>query len=143
MVGFNYGLTNIHAALGLGQFKNLEDFLKKKKEIHKFYTKEISNIDGLSILESPNKCTSNYWLNILKIENSFKRDREDMMSHLKSKSIETRPIWFANHLQEPYKDFQSYEIDFAVNEIEKCLCIPSSTNLSNEDLFTVVTSINE
>jgi perosamine synthetase len=142
-VGFNYGLTNIQAALGLGQFKNLESFIKRKQEIHKFYNKEVSNINGLSILEAPENCTSNYWLNILKIEESFKRDREELMAHLKSKSIETRPIWFANHLQEPYKDFQSYEIDLAVNEIASCLCIPSSTNLSNEDLFTVVTSINE
>tara|TARA_Y100000590_G_scaffold468581_1_gene651847 strand:- start:31968 stop:33119 length:1152 start_codon:yes stop_codon:yes gene_type:complete len=142
-VGFNYGLTNIHAALGLGQFKNLENFLNRKQEIHKFYIKEISNIDGLSILDTPDNSTSNYWLNILRIESSFKRDREEMMAHLKSKAIQTRPIWFANHLQEPYKDFQSYEISFAVNEINKCLCIPSSTNLSDEDLSTVVTSINE
>ena len=142
-VGFNYGLTNIQAALGLGQFKNLDSFLNRKKEIHKYYIEEISHIDGLSILEAPENCTSNYWLNILKIERSFKRNREEMMAHLESKSIQTRPIWFANHLQEPYKEFQAYEISFAVNEIDTCLCIPSSTNLSNEDLSTVVTSLND
>jgi dTDP-4-amino-4,6-dideoxygalactose transaminase len=52
------------------------------------------------------------------------------MKRLKEKGIQTRPVWKLNHLQIPYKNYQSYRIENANSLVEDSLCLPSSTNLN-------------
>lgn len=143
-VGYNFRLTNIQAALGVAQLEQLDTFLKRKKEINKFYKNEINKIDGLSILDSPEYSSNNHWINILQIDPKlFKFDKNQLMKYLDENRIQTRPIWKLNHLQTPFKNFENYKIDNAHKLVDRCLCLPSSANLSNSDLERIAEALRK
>lgn len=134
-IGYNYRLTNIQAALGVAQMEQLLKFLQRKKEIHMQYLSKIKNIAGLKLTKTPDYANSNYWLNILQIdEKIFGEDRKILMARLENKGIQTRPLWHLNHLQKPYQNSFFFNIDNALKLLDKSLCLPSSTNLNNRDL---------
>ena len=143
-IGYNYRLTNIQAALGVAQLEQLPDFLAHKKNIHQAYVKALEKIDGLTIAPVPDYANSNYWMNLLQIDSRiYGQDRESLMSRLEEAGIQTRPVWVLNHLQKPYKNYQSYKIEQAEELVNNSLCLPSSTNLSDKELNKVVDVLNE
>jgi len=142
-IGYNFRLTNIQAALGVAQLERLSQFLNRKKKIYHQYLAGIKNIEGLDLVEVTEYANNNHWLNILKIDKAkYGEDRETLMNRLENSGIQTRLVWALNHLQKPYKECQSYKIERAAKLVEKSLCLPSSTNLSYEDLHKVIDMLN-
>jgi dTDP-4-amino-4,6-dideoxygalactose transaminase len=142
-IGYNFRLTNIQAALGVAQLEQLPAILKRKKEIYNFYQSALENINGLSISKSPSYANNNHWMNLLQIDSkNYGEDREVLMKGLEKNGIQTRPIWKLNHEQKPYKDSQYYKIEKAKKLVENSLCLPSSSNLSNENLNKIVNVLN-
>ena len=67
----------------------------------------VQETNQLSILDSPNYAKNNYWLNLLK----FDPKKEKAITNLfKSNNIQIKKVWYPNHLQKPYKNFQKYNI---------------------------------
>ena len=142
-IGCNFRLTNIQAALGVAQLEQLPAILKRKKEIYAFYQSMIENIEGLSLSKVPDYADNNHWLNLLQIDNkAYNEDREVLMKRLEENGIQTRPVWKLNHEQKPYKDCQYYKIEKAKKLVTNSLCLPSSSNLSNENLNKIVSVLN-
>ena len=142
-IGYNFRLTNIQAALGVAQLEQLPDILKRKKEIHHFYQKDLESIDGLSISKAPDYADNNHWMNLLQIDsNVYGEDRKILMKRLGENSIQSRPVWKLNHEQKPYKDCQYYKIEKAKELVKNSLCLPSSSNLSKENLNKIVSILN-
>jgi len=142
-IGYNFRLTNIQAALGVAQLEQLPVILKRKKEIYDLYHLTIKNIDGLSLSKVPDYADNNHWLNLLQIDsNVFRENREALMKRLEENGIQTRPVWKLNHDQKPYKDCQHYKIENAKKLVENSLCLPSSSNLTNENLNKIVSQLN-
>jgi len=142
-IGYNFRLTNIQAALGVAQLEQLPAILNKKKEIHDFYKTAIGEINGLSISIVPEYADNNHWLNLLQIDSDiYGEDREKLMIRLEENSIQTRPVWALNHEQKPYEDCQYYKIENAKKLVENSLCLPSSSNITNENLNKIVSQLN-
>ena len=142
-IGFNYGLTNLHASLGLSQFFKINKILSKKKKIHFLYKKLFENIKGLNISSTPEFCRSNYWLNILEIEKKLTfSDFSKIIEKINSKKIQVRPIWKPNHLQRPYLKNESYKISNFNKIYTQRLCLPSSPKLSIATLKFIVSTIS-
>jgi len=138
-IGYNYRLTNIQAALGVAQLEQLPNYLKIKKENYEFYKKEIDQILGLHLAEVPEYAENNYWMYALQIDgNIYGKNREELMSYLASYKIQTRPVWYLNHMQKPYKDCQSYKIEKAFELWKKTLNIPCSVNLKKQDIKRIL-----
>ncbi len=138
-IGYNFRLTNIQVALGVAQLEQLPGFLERKGEIFHQYQNALNGVDGLSIADVPNYADNNHWMNVLQIDNAvYGEDRDSIMQRLEKNRIQTRPVWALNHLQKPYKDCQSYKIEKAEDLVNNSLCLPSSTNLSDEDLNKVI-----
>ena len=143
-VGYNFRLSNLHAAIGFAQIKNLKKILIKKKNIHNNYKKEINKIFGLTILESSKHSTSNYWLNTLIVDKKkYGLTKLEIIKKLKKHNIETRSLWFPNHLQKPFKNYEKYKINKAQIFFEKSICLPSSYNLQDKDLKKIVNILEE
>ena len=143
-IGYNFRLTNIQAALGVAQLEKLPEILKRKKEIHDLYKSKIKKITGLSISDTPEYATNNHWLTILQIEeNIYGKNIEELMKKLSKNGIQTRPVWKLNHKQKPFKNYQSYNIQNSKKLTEISLCLPSSSNLTNENLDLVVSRLSE
>ena len=142
-IGYNFRLTNIQAALGVAQLEQLPAILKRKKELFDYYRSAIEDIDGLSLSKVPNYADNNHWLNLLQIDSkAIGEDRETLMQRLEKNGIQTRPVWKLNHEQKPYKNFQNYKIEKANILVENSLCLPSSSNLTNENLEKIVSQLN-
>ncbi len=137
-IGFNYRMTNLQAALGLAQLEQLEDFIITKKRNYDYYKKELNDVDGLKILDFKEHIRPNYWFYGLYIEDSFKLNRDELISYLASHKIQTRPIWGLINEQKPYLDSQAYEIDKAKDYLNHVINIPCSSNLSIEDITMVI-----
>jgi perosamine synthetase len=138
-IGYNYRLTNIQAAIGVAQLEQLSKFLKKKKYIYNFYNEHINGSDGYSIAKIPEYSTNNHWLNILKIDKKVSRSTvQSIIKKMYENGIEIRPIWKLNHFQDPYKNFQSYEISNSILLLENSVCLPSSVNISDEELHRII-----
>jgi len=141
-IGYNFRLTNIQAALGLAQLKQLSKFLKRKKEIYQNYAQAIGKIDGLALVNVPDYAKNNHWMNLLKIKSAtYGVDREKLMVLMEENGIQTRPVWAMNHLQKPYQDCQTYRIQLAEQLVERSLCFPSSTGLCDDDLDKIISSL--
>ena len=130
-VGYNFRISNLHSAIGIAQLTRMKSILRKKRRIHNLYKKNINKFRGLKILESPNYCESNYWLNILIIdEKKFGLSKKSVINLFKKKGIETRSVWYPNHLQKPYKKFEKFELSNSYRLYKKSICLPSSYSLN-------------
>lgn len=142
-IGYNYRLTNIQAAVGVGQIENIKKVIKLKKNIYLNYKKLLSNKKNINFKSINNFATSNYWLNLVEIKpinknNSLKK----IINLLKKNNIESRPIWHLNHLQNKYLKCQRYKIINAVKLVKNTLCLPSSPQLSLQDIKKVVDKLD-
>ena len=137
-IGYNYRMTNLQAALGLAQLEQLEDFILTKKNNYEYYKKEIKNIEGLKLLDFKTNIRPNYWFYALYVEDSYKLDRDEIITYLASKNVQVRPIWGLINEQKPYKENQKYMIEKATDYLEHVINIPCSSNLNEEDACYVI-----
>ena len=141
-IGYNFRLTNIQSALGVAQLENLSTYLYQKEKNHLFYKEHINNIDGLKIVPVPEYANNNHWLNIIKIDtNIYGMNRDSLMDKLEQEGLQTRPVWQLNHLQKPYNNFETYNIENALMLVENSLCIPSGSQLTDTELKRIVTCL--
>ena len=141
-IGYNFRLTNIQAAMGVAQLEQLPGFLERKREIFRQYRIALLDIEGLAIADVPEYSDNNHWMNMLQIDSKvYGEDREVLMQRLEESGIQTRPVWALNHLQKPYVDCQYYKVTNAKKLVENSLCLPSSTNLTNEDINKIVSQL--
>jgi len=140
-IGFNFRLTNLQAALGLAQLEQIRGFIKIKKNNYALYKKFLEGVGGVRILGIPEGTSPNYWYYSLAVEKKkFGMDRDSLMIRLQAKGIQTRPVWYLNHLQRPYRRNQTYRIENAPRFREDVLNLPCSTNL-NENQIKHITSV--
>ena len=103
----------------------------------------IEKNDGLSIAKVPDYADNNHWMNLLQIDSKvYGEDRESLMKKLEKNGIQTRPVWKLNHEQRPYNNCQHYKMENAKKLVENSLCLPSSSNLTNENLNKIVSQLN-
>jgi perosamine synthetase len=141
-VGYNYRLTNIQAAMGAAQLEQLPKFLKIKKKTYRTYKEGINKIQGLRVAEVPDYANNNHWLTAIQIDrDEYGKDQEELMANLLQNGIESRPVWQLNHLQKPYRDCRSYRIEKALRLSERTLNIPSSVNITGDQIDSVVEAL--
>lgn len=143
-IGYNYRLTNIQAALGVAQLEQLPQILKNKRKIHNYYKLSMKNMRGLSLSKVPEYANNNLWMNLLHIgKETTKSNCETYMKKFEENLIQTRPVWKLNHLQKPYLKFQTYKIEKANDLVDNSLCLPSSSNLTDNNLNKIISVLNE
>jgi len=142
--GYNFSMTNIQAAMGVAQLERLGTFLLAKKKNYSLYKDKLRSVTGLRIMGIPAHTRPNYWFYSLIVDkDTFGLDREELMAKLSASGIQTRPLWYLNHLQAPYRKNQAYRIEKAAWFWERVLSLPCSTNLTEADINKVVGAIKK
>ncbi len=90
VLGYNYRMPNINAALACAQLENLGDFLKNKRELANAYA-EFFEIQGIKFRKETPNTKANYWLMAVELEN--KQDRDVFLKITNAAGVMTRPIW--------------------------------------------------
>jgi len=137
-IGYNYRMTNLQAAIGVAQLEQLEGFVKIKKRNYEIYANRIESIKGLKLLPFSDKIRPNYWFySIIVDEKEFRITRNEFVTELEKHHIQARPLWGLIHLQKPYKNMETYQIERAYYYADGLLNIPCSTNLTEQDVHYV------
>ena len=142
-VGYNYRMSNVCAAIGVGQLEVLTKRVTRKREIFNFYKNELSMIKEITFLEELEPSFSNYWLTTILLDKNSTIDREQLRLHLEKDNIESRPLWKPMHLQPVFKDCKSYVNGVSEDLFNRGLCLPSGTNMTTEDLKRIVKKVKE
>jgi dTDP-4-amino-4,6-dideoxygalactose transaminase len=135
-IGYNYRLSNICAGIGRGQMQVVDAHIEKRRAIHDFYVILFKNIEGVNVSEVPNAdYYSNYWLTTIQIDPKITRGitRETLRLALDSENIESRPFWKPMHMQPVFEKFPYYGTQIAASLFENGLCLPSGSNLTEEE----------
>jgi perosamine synthetase len=139
-IGYNYRMTNIQAALGVGQLECLEDYIDKKTHNYNYYKSMLKDRTDVSLLPFCERARNNHWFYSLLL-NSKSLDRDILMSHLRESGIEVRPIWKLNHTQIMYRDCQTYYIEKAPFYQSHIINLPCSVNLCEADMDFVAKAL--
>ena len=150
--GYNYRMSNICAAIGLGQLEILPEKLKLRKQIHQRYKELLSGLP-VRIKGVAEKGSSNYWLNLLILDTDAVTPL-DVVIKLQNAEIESRPTWKPMHMQ-PLFEKAVYVTDENVYEngclsapdsvsesiFARTLCLPSGEALTEEQMQTICSEI--
>lgn len=126
MVGYNYRMPNINAALLVAQLENLNHFVNKKRKLAELYQEFFSKTD-YKFFKEPENCKSNYWLNAILLNNEQQRDK--FLEETNSNGIKTRPIWTLMHKLPMFENSQYDDLENSNWLFERIVNIPSSVLL--------------
>jgi perosamine synthetase len=136
-VGYNFKLTNLQAAVGLGQLSALRDRLERQKRIYQLYSENLNGLDGIRVLgfeiergEIPQ------WTDAL-VER-----RDDLDTYLQVRGVHCRRFWYPIHTQAPYR-LPDDDFPNSTRVIPHALWLPSGFTLSDEDVLTVCRHVQE
>jgi len=142
VLGYNYRMTNIQAALGVAQMEKIETIIAAKRRIASYYTTHLGDIPGLQLPREATWAKNVYWLySILVDESKFGLSRDELMDHLKQQGIDTRPLFPPVHTQPIYQSNRSLPVAEFLSE--NGLSLPSSVNLTESDLDRTITAIKK
>ncbi|RTY91091.1 pyridoxal phosphate-dependent aminotransferase [Flavobacterium sp. RSP46] len=135
-IGYNYRMSNICAGIGRGQMEVLDDHVALRRKMHAFYVDLFSDIAAVTVFTVPNSdYFANYWLSSIVVEPDAAKgiNREALRLAFEQANIECRPLWKPMHLQPIFEKYPYYGSTVAETLFEKGLCLPSGSNLTNED----------
>ena len=143
-IGYNYRMSNVSAAIGLGQLEILDKHVNLRRNNFEFYKKEL-NVDGIEFIKEFDDTSSNRWLTCITIDpNKFGgKNREDVRLTLEKQNVETRPLWKPMHMQPIFEQYPFYGDGTSEHLFEIGLCLPSGSNLNQADLDRVVNGIKD
>ena len=144
-IGYNYRMSNICAGIGRGQMEVLDYHVGLRRKMHDFYVDLFQDIAGVTVFTVPNDdYFANYWLSAITIDPQLTNgiDRETMRLALEAENIECRPLWKPMHLQPIFCKYPYYGDNVAESLFENGLCLPSGSNLSDEDRERLKKSIS-
>lgn len=126
--GYNYRLTNLAAALGLGQIEQCNYFIERKRELVEKYKAFFADKD-IEFFTEPEDCRSNYWLNAVILKDRAERD--EFLTFTNDHGVMTRPIWVLNNKLDMYKGCQCADLSNAEWLEDRVVNIPSTVIIPN------------
>ncbi len=123
MIGYNYRMPNLNAALLVAQLENLDSFLLRKHELATMYAKFFNN-SNYRFVNEPKDGKSNYWLNSIILNN--KQQRDDFLNETNSQGVMTRPIWTLMNKLPMFESAQCGDLTSSEWLEERVVNIPSS-----------------
>ena len=135
-VGYNYRMSNVLAGIGRGQMEVLQHRVSARRKNYKFYKEQLGHLSEIEFLEEPEGFFCNRWLTCI-LTPSFDF-RENLRSALLEEDIESRPLWKPMHLQPVFKNYPHFCDGTSENLFDRGLCLPSGSNLTEDDLQRIV-----
>jgi dTDP-4-amino-4,6-dideoxygalactose transaminase len=139
VVGYNYRLSNLLAALGRAQLRGLEWRIARRKKINEAYVAGLADAPGISFMPHTPEGTPNYWLTCILIDpGEAGTDRERVRLALEAEDVESRPTWKPLHLQPAFSGSTFVGAGHCAQVFDDGLCLPSGSSLSSRDQTRVI-----
>jgi perosamine synthetase len=132
LVGYNYRLTNLQAALGCAQLENLDNIIAEKARIYRRYVGNLSDLPGIELQCIPTEVEAVMWTVAIKISpHYFKGDRDYLIAELLERNIETRPGFYPFSVMPLY---HAFSLSIAESISRNVISLPSYISISDEDI---------
>ena len=136
-LGFNFRMTNIQAALGLGQMERIDEFIKAKLIIASYYKKYLSANDNINFQKVSSNVQSSYWLFTIFLSDNIKVFRDKIIDYLLSRGIETRPCFYPLNEMPPYKKFRKNIFSNSIKLAYSGISLPTSIKMTEIEVKVV------
>jgi dTDP-4-amino-4,6-dideoxygalactose transaminase len=143
-IGYNYRMSNILAAIGIGQIEVIEERIKRTREINQRYREELKDL--IFFQEERENDRSNMWLSCAIIPRPNQGDQktpDQLIEHLEKSNIEARRIWCPMHQQPAYTPAHKYINGNSDILFNHGVCLPSGSNMTDEEFDKVITEIKK
>jgi perosamine synthetase len=139
VIGYNYRMTNICAAIGLAQLEQVDDFIQRKRQIAEFYKSSFIDLQ-IKFHEEHKDVYHSYWMCSILVNEPEQRDK--LRDFLEKKGIETRPLFYPVHTMPMYSDqFQKHSVAEYLGW--RGINLPSYPSISNEQQLIVINCIKD
>lgn len=143
IVGYNYRMTNMQAAVGLGQLENIDWHLKQRKRIADLYKKYLLDIpEYVSLQAEPENCRHVFWMSNIVLTDKVSKSRDQVMAEMEDREIEMRPIFYPMHIIPPYYD-ESVDCPAAEKIAARGISLPSHALLTEIDIEYICDSLKD
>ena len=127
MVGYNYRMPNLNAALLVAQLEQLDNFLQNKRDLACEYEEFFSRFDGVKFVKEMQNSKSNYWLQSIILKD--KKQRDEFLEVTNSNGVMTRPVWKLMNELDMFKDSECTKLENAKYLEQRVVNISSSVRL--------------
>jgi dTDP-4-amino-4,6-dideoxygalactose transaminase len=145
-IGYNYRMSNIVAGIGRGQMEVLNERVTQRRAINQRYREFFKGVDGITFQTEPDAdYFSNYWLTSILVDQvkTGGITRDDVIFALDIENIESRPLWKPMHMQPLYEGASFYGNGVCEKLFEQGLCLPSGSNLNEEDFNRIFNTLGK
>lgn len=139
IIGYNYRMTNMQAAVGLGQLENVEWHIAQRKRVAALYEKHLGDCKLVRLQKVPKGFESVYWMNNIVLSDEVSKSRDEVMSKMEAANIEMRPVFYPMHIMPPHKEDVSYPVAEKLGA--RGISLPSHALLTEEDVTYVCNSL--
>lgn len=137
MVGYNFRMTNLQAAVGCGQIDRYDEFLASKRRIYETYRDSLMDIEFVSAFPVMSSVRSAHWLSGFFIEKNTV-DPKALFKKFYENGISVKEFWRPMHLQKPYQNAPKSAVPVSMSIFERIVVLPCSTSISNTELEFVI-----
>lgn len=145
-LGYNFRLTNVQAAMGVGQLERIEEILARKRGIAQAYHAALAGIPGLQLPGEARWAKNVYWVYGIMLAEESGRDAVQLMAQLREHGIETRPFFLGMHEQPVFREMGLFHAEqYPVAELmaRQGFYIPSGLTLNSEQITDVAQAVRE
>jgi len=144
MIGYNYRMTNVAAAIGLAQLEKADWHIQRRREIAFWYYERLRGIQGLILPVEKEWAKSVYWMFSVILDNGISLSRDRVMEALREQGIETRPFFYPMHTLPPYQELTARDKFPVANRLgARGINLPTWAGLQKEDVNFVCDTLIE
>lgn len=141
-VGFNYRITNLQAAIGVGQMDLIDESVDTRRRNAQLYNSLLKDVDGVTLPPEAPWAKNVYWMYTVLIEDSFGMSRDELMGFLREKGIDTRSAFYPIHAQPVYEKLYTGERYPIADELSnKGINLPSGNTLTKDQIKYITETI--
>jgi perosamine synthetase len=138
IIGYNYRMTNIAAAIGLAQLEKVEWQLRCRQEVTLWYREYLRHAPGIAWQCQQAWAKHVWWMFTIVVDNHHPGYRDDLMRHLRERGIETRPVVYPLHTLPPYRNATQPDCFPVAEHIARSgINLPTWAGLTREDVHHV------
>ena len=142
MVGYNYRITNLQAAIGVGQLERIDAILEKRTQIRKWYEAGLADAPEIEVQKSIPGRKSVTWLYSATLKHG-KISRDLLIDKLKLKSVDLRPFFYPLSQMDIYKEFAKNPTPISNEVSAQGLSFPTVLSMNEEDYLFICDKIKE
>ena len=139
VVGYNYRLSNLLAAVGRAQLRGLETKIERRRAHYAYYRRELGSLPGVDFMPEPAYGRSTRWLTCVVLDDdALGVSRDAVLAQMASRQIEARPVWKPMHLQPVHQHCSVVGGSVSEELFARGLCLPSGSSLTESERTRVV-----